>query len=310
MSDTGPLHDFVVRKTASRKVDKLVEDRIIFGRDKAELSLFQTFEPASQVSLSFDNPVIVTMIDGHKVMHFDGHQGMDFRPEQTFVLPSDTEMRIDFPTAALQRPTRCLTLCLSGELVQESVHLFQAPHAQHDQPPFEGFPFALLQDGAVQHTVQRLVYLFMENNQAAQGLFVDFVLKELVIRILQTQARHVLMRQHQQHAHHHRLSSVISYVEAHIHEELRIEKLCQVAGMSKSSFYRYFQQSFGLAPNEYVLMRKMEWAKKLLAKPDKNVSDVCFELGFNSLQYFNRAFRSHTGLAPSAYRRQVSSGKK
>ena len=83
---------------------------------------------------------------------------------------------------------------------------------------------------------------------------------------------------------------------------LDISRLATAAGMSEAHFIRSFRSTFGETPNRYLQRRRVERAMFLLSSGDTSVTDVCFDVGFNSLGTFSRMFRQVTGLSPSEYR--------
>ncbi len=72
--------------------------------------------------------------------------------------------------------------------------------------------------------------------------------------------------------------------------------------------YAYFRKMFkkymGVSPLKYHLNLRMLKGKELLLTSDKSVSEISYELGFNSVYYFSRLFKSKTGVSPSQFRRQ------
>jgi AraC-like DNA-binding protein len=85
-------------------------------------------------------------------------------------------------------------------------------------------------------------------------------------------------------------------------EPLDVAELARVAHTSPAHFIRTFKETFGETPHRYLQRRRLERAMHLLRETDRSVTDICFEVGFNSLGTFSRTFRSIVGASPSAYR--------
>jgi AraC-like DNA-binding protein len=83
---------------------------------------------------------------------------------------------------------------------------------------------------------------------------------------------------------------------------LDIRGVARVAGLSRAHFIRSFRACFGETPHSYLQRRRVERAMFLLRETDRNVTDVCFDVGFTSLGTFSRTFRAIVGRTPSAYR--------
>jgi len=97
---------------------------------------------------------------------------------------------------------------------------------------------------------------------------------------------------------------VASYIEEHLSEQVSLVRLAGLAHLSQHHFCRAFKQSFGLAPHQYHVQRRIERAKVLLAEGAASVTDVGLTLGYAQTSSFSVAFRKTTGWTPSEYRRQ------
>lgn len=95
------------------------------------------------------------------------------------------------------------------------------------------------------------------------------------------------------------------YVEVHLEHELTIEDLAAVSGLSPYHFARTFKRSTGFSPYHYVLRRRTELAKQLLAAGKVPLSDVARACGFGSQSHFSARFREVTGLTPRQFGRCV-----
>jgi AraC-like DNA-binding protein len=85
---------------------------------------------------------------------------------------------------------------------------------------------------------------------------------------------------------------------------LDIRRLSKVAGCSEAHFIRTFRAVFGETPHRYLQRRRVERAMHLLRHSDRHVTDICFDVGFNSLGTFSRTFADIVGVSPSIYRRR------
>ena len=83
---------------------------------------------------------------------------------------------------------------------------------------------------------------------------------------------------------------------------LDVPALARIAHVSPAHFSRQFRAAFGEPPHAYLRRRRVERAMELLRETDRDVTDVCFSVGFNSLGTFSRTFRAIVGEPPTAYR--------
>ena len=69
-------------------------------------------------------------------------------------------------------------------------------------------------------------------------------------------------------------------------------------------FCKVFKNYTGITFVEYLTRLRIEKSKSLLLNPHKRISEVAFEVGFESLTQFNRSFKKHTGMTPTEFRTQ------
>ena len=85
-------------------------------------------------------------------------------------------------------------------------------------------------------------------------------------------------------------------------EPLDVAALARQAHVSPGHFSRRFKEAFGESPHQYVLTRRVERAQELLRNTELSVSEICLEVGFQSLGSFSSAFHRVAGMTPTAYR--------
>ena len=100
-----------------------------------------------------------------------------------------------------------------------------------------------------------------------------------------------------------RLQLLYRFIEENYQRKIDLEEVADLCNMTKISFCRYFKQNTHLTFTEFVNNYRINQAKRLLLL-DKNVSEVCYECGFESLSYFNRVFKSITLENPLAFKKQ------
>jgi len=85
---------------------------------------------------------------------------------------------------------------------------------------------------------------------------------------------------------------------------LCIPRLARIAEVSAAHFIRTFRATFGETPHRYLQRRRVERAMFLLRSTDRSVTDICFDVGFNSLGTFSRTFQVIVGESPTAFRQR------
>lgn len=99
-----------------------------------------------------------------------------------------------------------------------------------------------------------------------------------------------------------RIHKIYQYVETHFQEPIDMKEVSQVVNLTIPAFCRYFRKSTKLTYTGFVNQYRIHHARKLLLQ-GKNVTEACFDSGFENLSYFNKAFRKITGENPSAFKK-------
>ena len=89
-------------------------------------------------------------------------------------------------------------------------------------------------------------------------------------------------------------------------EPLDIPALAKIALVSEAHFIRVFRATFGETPHRYLQRRRVERSMFLLRETNRSVTEICLDVGFNSLGTFSRTFREIMGQSPAAYRRRAA----
>jgi AraC-like DNA-binding protein len=88
-------------------------------------------------------------------------------------------------------------------------------------------------------------------------------------------------------------------------EPLTLEDIATEADFSPWHFLRLFRQTFSRTPHEFLTELRLRKAKELLSLTSRSVTEICFDVGFESLGSFSTLFRKWTGQSPIQYRRTV-----
>lgn len=84
-----------------------------------------------------------------------------------------------------------------------------------------------------------------------------------------------------------------------------LDKISDIAAFSRFHFLRLFKDIYGITPHQYLTERRIIRAKELLIAKDTSVTDVCFEVGFQSVGSFSSLFQKTTGFSPLSYRTRI-----
>jgi AraC-like DNA-binding protein len=106
-----------------------------------------------------------------------------------------------------------------------------------------------------------------------------------------------------------RVQKVKQYISEHYARPLRLEEMAALVGMSPVAFSRFFRQRTGRTLSEYIVDIRLGYAARMLVDTAKNISEICYECGFNNLSNFNRTFKAKRHYTPRDFRAMFKKNK-
>lgn len=287
-----------------RDLRSLVENRTTYTLDNCELNIFETHQEATDVNLVFGDLVLTTMLKGKKVMQLFDKPAFDYMPGESVIVPPNEMMKIDFPEANWGNPTQCIALSISKEMIENTFNLLNERFPDKMLTQEWGLDlscFHLINTQDLSEIINRFIKIGVKERSKDKDVIASLALKELLIRLTQTQARELLENTYKQISSSNRLAHVVGFIKDNIRENLNLEQLSEKACMSKAHFSRIFKAELGMSPMDFVLKERLKMAKQYLKIGTFQIQEVCFMAGFNNITYFIRAFRQEFGLTPKVY---------
>jgi AraC-like DNA-binding protein len=288
--------------TNEKSLKTLVENRTVYSLNHCELNLFETYESSQLVPLKFNDLVVTSMLRGKKVMHLFDDPSFEYLPGETVVIPSNVEMKIDFPEASKSNPTQCLALAIDQTKISETLHFLNERYPKEGNSQFWQLNYQnyfFYNNVELASTINKLIKECMSTSITKDAL-ADLTLQELLIRIIQTQTAKAIDDGVYTDPNN-PITQVVEFIRMNLKENISLKRLSEKSCMSTTSFYRLFKRELGMSPIEFVLHEKIRCAKKLLKNPTIQINEVCYLSGFEDANYFIRLFKKHEGITPKQY---------
>lgn len=101
-----------------------------------------------------------------------------------------------------------------------------------------------------------------------------------------------------------RMQQICAYVMAHYVHTITLNEIASEVGMNRSAFCSYFKRCKKMTFSQFVTQYRLNTACELLKHSQKQVSEICFAVGFNDVPHFNRVFKELQGMTPKEYRKR------
>lgn len=297
-----PLQPVVL--TPEAQVHTTIEHRRAYSLERCELNVYETRQAARNIHLTFEGFTITSMLRGRKALHVDGEQRvLDYVPGQTVLVPHNVAMDIDFPDATPWKPTQCTAL-----VIEQAHFTRQLDYLNEQRPMPDGHAWSVDPDRAFLQNDEELARLsdrmvrVLSGTDPLKDILADLLIKEIVLAIIRLQNRADVFHNGADAPWNLRFKAVVEHIRRNLTEPIAVQKLCELAGMSRSAFYRAFTDQFGMGPNQLVLHERIGYAKRLLLDPKVPIKEVCYASGFSDPNYFCRLFRKMVGVTPGQFR--------
>jgi AraC-like DNA-binding protein len=237
-------------------------------------------------------------------MHLFNEPAFDYLPGETVIVPANEAMVIDFPEAGPQNPTQCIALAIDAGYVRNTLDYmndyYNAGEGSRDWSlQFNQYHFA--NNNEVSGLINKLIGI-CGSSDLAKDIYADLTLKELLIRLVQSQHLQQVAAESSRHNNHGKTHFILHYIHEHLTEKIAVDELSRKVYLSRNVFFKWFKEQFGITPLDYINNERIKLAKQLLADPGSSVSSVSMQCGFSDVNYFIRLFRKNEGITPKAYK--------
>lgn len=104
-------------------------------------------------------------------------------------------------------------------------------------------------------------------------------------------------------------ADLCAVMEKYFNKNLSLEDMAGLSGRSLSTFKREFSRTFATTPARWIRERRLSWAAQMIRNSPKNITEISYEAGYDSLSHFSSLFRRRYGMTPRQYRSEPNSSK-
>jgi AraC-like DNA-binding protein len=257
------------------------------------------------VPLTFNDIVVTSMVRGKKIMHLFNEPAFEYLPGETVIVPANETMVIDFPEAQAENPTQCIALAVDAHYVNSTVSYLNEHHnslreeINNWQLQFNQYHFD--NDTEITSLINKLIRV-CSSNDTAKNIYADLNIKELLIRLIQSQHLEQVAGMANNNSNKGRLQFVLHYIHENLTDKILINDLCRKAYLSRNAFFIWFKEQFGITPLDYINNERIKLAKQLFTENRHTISQISAYCGFSDVNYFVRLFKKIEGITPGTYK--------
>jgi len=142
----------------------------------------------------------------------------------------------------------------------------------------------------------------LQNHGNDSKLYADSAATFLAVHLLRNYTVHQPKREvHKGGLSNYQLQQIKEYIQEHLDQEICLDQLANLVGLSRYYFCHLFKQSTGLSPYKYIIQCRVERAKKLLRRGDLSLAEIALSCGFSHQSHLHRHFKQLTGVTPKKF---------
>lgn len=202
------------------------------------------------------------------------------------------------------KKTGCVYICLNVLphlfLPQELYTTYVLPYVQSTNLSY------VLIDGSKEwsRAIQQALFVIRKLVQAKEPLF-EIEITANLIKVWKQLLVHAFQKQYvyTEEVKNQRIKAMLTWVHMNYSEKITLDDIAASGQISRSECCRYFKRMLDVTPLQYVMKYRIQKSILLLKQEEKSITDVAFEVGFNSTSYFIDQFKKTMGMTPLAYRK-------
>ncbi|NUP13170.1 MAG: AraC family transcriptional regulator [Polyangiaceae bacterium] len=264
------------------------------------LWFFRSAECRPTVKASAPTMYLAVAVQGRKRVKIEGME-LDYSRRHYLIVRGEIPYEAAIVDATPDEPYLSLGLQLPPELVVRT--LLEMADEQEAAGAEEAVPPAFISplDDDLADALCRL--LMSIDSAPERRVLAPLFLKEIVFRLLGTEAATVLRQVARGAADRDRIAKAIGFIERNATKRVTVNAIAKHVAMSPSHFAHRFKEIASLSPMQYLKRLRLQHARATLAERNRSIGEVATAVGYASAAHFTRDFKRHFGVAPGAYAR-------
>ncbi len=237
---------------------------------------------------SYQYTRLCTIADGSKHVRINDGSEFTYTTSDFIILPPNSSVKME-----MKVETKAIVYEINDKLLDDMIkrieHQFEYEVSAADKPVIRN----LLMPG-IKSQIDRINAYSMSNDPNKEFL-IDLVSQEMVYTLIKNYKMPLHARKKEEP-----VAYAIQCLKDNLSDpDMTVNEIAYSLNMSPSNLIPLFKRATGMTPKAYHNLLKINKAKELLLH--KNVSEVSYDLGFESISYFIKLFKSHFGLTPKQY---------
>lgn len=257
--------------------------------------LFQQLAP-SVLTPALYEPVVCLILQGQKETII-GDTRLTLSPGESLLVSHDVPVIARITTASPSEPYLAIVLTLDISLLRS---LYEEVSEAISDDSIERASSAAVDKSDPRFIDSLSRYLSLANEPLEAKVMAPLLLREIHFRLLMARHGGMLRELLRHDSHASTITRAIARIRRDFRTSIAVPDLAREIGMSSSSFHKHFKAITSVTPLQYQKELRLLEAKRLLAVGDSQISDIAYEVGYESPNQFSREFARKFGASPRA----------
>ncbi|MEN8188437.1 MAG: AraC family transcriptional regulator [Thermodesulfobacteriota bacterium] len=255
---------------------------------------YRQYQPQHCNRVLTTTPIFGVVLSGKKIIHSDNGE-LSFESGSGFFIPKGSYVMSEIPSS--EKTYETLLFFIGDNFLESFLRDHYCGIKETIQKPSTDSIFKIDISPLLQSSVQSALPYFLFDSSHTDKL-IGLKMQEVLLNITEADESGAFLS-FLTHLNSERRRNLHQLIDEYYREPLTIEEFAALSGRSLSSFKRDFKKSFKNSPKRWINNRRLETARTLLINSEKNISEICFEVGFGNISYFSQLFKKKFGLSPS-----------
>ena len=261
------------------------------------LDFYFSKQPTEQINIMYE-PSLCVILQGKKAVGF-GDETLSYNTKEYLIASTHLPAKMKIIEASLDIPYMSLRIKFNLEDIFELLKTTKLQDEKLDKNAGMGLYFGDLNTELYQ-SIHRLIMLLKRSDEDIKYLS-PLITKEVLYNLVKSKGGAFLKKFSQIGTNSNKITHVITQIKENFNEKLNIKELAKSVDMSESSLYNHFKIITTMSPIQFQKNLRLEEAKQLLTYKNLEVSEVAFQVGYESPSQFSREFSRIFGVSPKKY---------
>jgi len=235
-----------------------------------------------------------SILQGDKYVEINESEKFKYDSNSFVILPPYSRVKLE-----IEEKTKALVIEIDSYLINHVLSKLKIEFEPYELGNVNNIFFVGKYSPDLTQTYKKIVDTFF-SRKVNREFLLDLYTQEFVYDIFKYRGAEKIINDKNSEIYH-----ILDYINTNYLRKLKISDIAKEFSMKEYEFTKYFKKFTGKSPKEYIKDLKLNKAKELLKF--ENVTNVCYDIGYENISYFIKEFKNKFGVTPNLYKKTLNS---